>query len=156
MKKILALALAMLMVLCLAACGGSAEEAAAPEVAVEEVVSAPAEAPAEAPEAPVEEALPADASGEMPSGEMGGMGNQSADYEIELNGETVTAHYEDVDNGDTATKSFVITVNDQTIEGAIDKGVWTATSGDAADQAIVDAVKTVFESGNPASAEPAA
>lgn len=162
MKKILALALAMLLVLCLAACGGSAEEAAAPEVAVEEVVSAPAEAPAEAPEAPVEEALPADASGEMgasgemPSGEMGGMGNQSADYEIELNGETVTAHYEDVDNGDTATKSFVITVNDQTIEGAIDKGVWTATSGDAADQAIVDAVKTVFESGNPASAEPAA
>ena len=160
MKKILALALAMLMVLVLCACG--AKEDAPAEVAVE-AVAAPAEAPVAPAEAPVEEAVPAGnasgemgASGEMASGEMGGMGNQSADYEIEVNGETVTAHYEDIDNGDTATKSFVITVNDQTIEGAIDKGVWTATSGDAADQAIVDAVKTVFESGNPASAEPAA
>lgn len=166
MKKILALTLAMLMVLAFAACGGGEETAAPAEVAVEEVAApaAPAEAPAAA---PVEEAAPAgdasgemaagDASGEMASGEMaGGMGNQSADYEIELNGETVTAHYEDIDNGDTATKSFTITVNDQTVEGAIDKGVWTATSGDAADQAIVDAVKAVFEAGNPASGEPAA
>ncbi len=159
MKKILALTLAMLMVLALCACGAK-EEAAPAEVApaVEEAVVE------EAPAAPaVEEAAPAegDASGEMASGEMasgemaGGMGNQSADYEITVDGVTATAHYEDIDNGDTATKSFTITFEGKTVEGAIDKGVWTAVSGDAADQAIVDAVQTVFETGNPASAEPA-
>ena len=43
------------------------------------------------------------------------------------------------------TKSFEITVNGQVIAGHIDKGVWTADSGDAADQAIVDLVHAAFE-----------
>ena len=146
MKKILALALAMIMVLALCACGAKEEAPAAPE--------APAAAPAapEAPEAPAEApAAPAegDASGEMgASGEPSGgpSGEQlatSADFEIEVNGVAGTAHYEDTDNGDQATKGFVITFDGATIEGAIDKGVWTAA--DAANQAVVDAVKAAFE-----------
>ena len=94
-----------------------------------------------------------DASGEPsaePSGEPSG-GNASADYEIELDGETKTVHYEDVDNGDQATKSFVITMDGEEITGTIDKGVWTAD--DAANQPVVDAVKAAFEA---PTAEPAA
>jgi len=91
-----------------------------------------------------------EASGE-PSGEPSGEMASSGDYEIELDGETVTAHYEDTDNGDQATKSFVITVNGEEYTGTIDHGVWTAD--DAANQAIIEAVQAAFES---ASTEPAA
>ena len=154
MKKILALTLAMLMVLALCACGAKEEAPAAPEAPA----AAPVEAAPEAPAAPAE----GDASGEMgegsgePSAEQL---NASQDFEITVDGVTATAHYEDTDNGDQATKGFVITFEGKTVEGAIDKGVWTAASGDAADQAIVDAVKAAFEGNNavgPASAEPAA
>lgn len=150
MKKILALTLAMMMVLALCACG--AKEEAPAEVAPEAVVEA---APEAAPEAA--EAAPAEgdasgemgASGEMASGEPSAEQlNASQDFEITVDGVTGTAHYEDTDNGDQATKGFVITFEGKTVEGAIDKGVWTATSGDAADQAIVDAVKVAFEGGN--------
>ena len=80
------------------------------------------------------------------SGEASGpMGNAEADYEIELDGKTVTAHYADVDNGDQMTKSFVITVDGRDIAGSIDKGEWVADSGDAADQAVVDAVHAAFD-----------
>ena len=82
------------------------------------------------------------------SGEPSGALASSGDYEIEVNGVSGTAHYEDTDNGDQATKSFVVTFDGKDIPGAIDKGVWTADSGDAADQAIIDAVKTAFEGGN--------
>ena len=71
-----------------------------------------------------------------------------------MDGVSGTAHYEDTDNGDQATKGFTITFNGKTIEGTIDKGVWTATSGAAADQAIVDAVKTAFESVNVGAGQP--
>ncbi len=144
MKKILALALAMIMVLALCACGAKEEAPAAPEAPAAAPEAAP-EAPAEAPAAPAE----GDASGEMgASGEPSGgpSGEQlatSADFEIEVNGVAGTAHYEDTDNGDQATKGFVITFDGATIEGAIDKGVWTAA--DAANQAVVDAVKAAFE-----------
>ena len=144
MKKILALALAMLMVLALCACGAKEE---APAEVIETVPEVVAEAPAAAPEAAPAEG---DASGEMgASGEMASgepSGEQlatSADFEIEVNGVSGTAHYEDTDNGDQATKGFVITFDGATIEGAIDKGVWTAA--DAANQAVVDAVKAAFE-----------
>ena len=82
-------------------------------------------------------------SGE-PSGEPSG-GSAEADYEIVVNGQTFTAHYADVDNGDQATKSFEITVNGRVIPGAIDRGVWTAASGTPEDQAVVDAVQAAFE-----------
>jgi hypothetical protein len=73
------------------------------------------------------------------------MGDTSGEYDITVDGVSGTAYYEDVDNGDQATKGFTITFNGATIEGTIDKGVWTATSGDAGDQAIVDAVQAAFE-----------
>lgn len=154
MKKFLALALALMMVLALCACGEKAEEPAVEEAPVVE------EAPAV--EAPAVDAAPApegeasgEPSGEMgASGEMGGMGNQSSDFEITVNGVSGTAHYEDVDSGDQATKTFVITWEGKDINGAIDKGVWTATSGDAGDQAVVDAVKTAFEGNNGGSMGP--
>ena len=148
MKKIFALALAMLMVLALCACGAK-EEAPA------EVIETVPEVVAEAPAAPAPEAAPAegDASGEMgASGEMASgepSGEQlatSADFEIEVNGVSGTAHYEDTDNGDQATKSFVIVFNGTEMTGAIDKGVWTAD--DPANQAVIDAVKVAFEGGN--------
>ena len=78
------------------------------------------------------------------SGEASG-GNAETDFEIELNGETVTAHYTDVDNGDQMTKSFEITVDDMVVKGSIDKGEWVADSGDAEAQAIVDAVHAAFD-----------
>jgi len=141
MKKYLAIVLSVLMVLALCACGDTAEEA------VEEV--APVEEAA-VEEAPAEEAAPAeDASGEMgeASGEPSGEKlNASADFEITVNGVTDTAHYEDSDNGDEATKGFVITWQGAEITGAIDKGVWTAD--DAANQAVVDAVQAAFEANN--------
>lgn len=84
-----------------------------------------------------------EASGE-PSGE-GGMGDTEVDYEIEVDGKTLTAHYADVDDGNQETKSFVITVDGRDIPGGIDKGEWVADSGDAADQAIVDAVHAAFD-----------
>ena len=80
------------------------------------------------------------------SGEASGpMGNAEADYEIELDGKTVTAHYADVDNGDQMTKSFVITIDGNDVAGSIDKGEWVADSGDDADQAVVDAVHAAFD-----------
>jgi len=82
-----------------------------------------------------------EASGE-PSGQMA----SSGDYEITVDGVTGVAHYEDTDNGDQATKSYVITFDGTEITGTIDKGVWTAD--DAAHQAVVDAVKAAFEGVN--------
>ena len=84
------------------------------------------------------------ASSEEPSGEASGEGS---DFEITVDGVTDIAHFEDADNGDEATKSFVITFDGREITGAIDHGVWTADSGDAADQAIVEAVQAAYESG---------
>jgi len=72
--------------------------------------------------------------------------NASQDFEITLAGVTVTEHDEDTDNGDQATKSYIITFEGAEITGTIDKGVWTAD--DAANQAVVDAVKVAFEGGN--------
>lgn len=72
----------------------------------------------------------------------------SGDCEITANGVTGTAHYEEDDSGDGETKGFVITFDGKTIEGDIDKGVWTAASGAATDQAVVDAVQVAFESSN--------
>ncbi len=156
MKKYLALVLAVLMVLALCACGDKAETT---ETATE--TTAAAEAPAAAPEAAAAPAVEAattegGASGE-PSGEP--MGNQSTDFEVTVDGKTGTAHYEDTDGGDETSKAFVITWDGKDIEGSIDKGVWTAKSGDAGDQAVVDAVKTAFETNNGiggASGEPSA
>ncbi len=107
----------------------AAEMAANPMPASDEASGEPTEEPAE---------------GEEPSGEPSG-GDTEQDYEIELNGETVTAHYADVDNGDQMTKSFVITVDGKDVAGSIDKGEWVADSGDAADQEIVDAVHAAFD-----------
>lgn len=148
MKKYLALALAVLMVLALCACGEKTETTAAEEPAVE----APADAAPAAPEAPAVEAAPADqgdASGE-PTGEPSGepMGNQNADFDVTVDGKAGTAHYEDTDGGDETSKVFVITWDGKDITGTINKGVWTADSGDAGDQAVVDAVKAAFESNN--------
>lgn len=92
-------------------------------------------------EASGEAAAEGEASGE-PSGELA----SSGDYEITVDGVTGVAHYEDTDNGDQATKSYIITFNGAEITGTIDKGVWTAD--DAANQAVVDAVKAAFEGGN--------
>ena len=146
MKKYLAIVLALLMVMALCACGDKAEEAA-PEVApVEE--AAPA---AEAPAAPAE----GGATGEMGEASPEPKLNASSDFEITVDGVSGTAHYEDTDNGDQATKGFTITWQGNAITGAIDKGVWTAD--DAANQAVVDAVQAAFESNNavgPASGEP--
>ena len=105
---------------------------------------------------PTEEPAEGEAS-EEPSGEPSGQMASEFDCEVEVDGETVAAHYEDTDNGDQATKSFQITVGDQVITGAIDKGVWTADN--AEDQPIVDQVQAAFEAANPvgpASEEPAA
>lgn len=146
MKKYLAIVLALLMVMALCACGDKAEEAAPEEAAAPAVEAAPAaEAPAEG-----------GATGEMggATGEMAKL-DTSSDFEITVDGVTGTAHYEDTDNGDQATKGFTITWQGAEITGAIDKGVWTAD--DAANQAVVDAVQAAFESNNavgPASGEP--
>lgn len=128
------------MVLALCACGEKTETTAAEEPAVE----APADAAPAAPEAPAVEAAPADqgdASGEP-------MGNQNADFDVTVDGKAGTAHYEDTDGGDETSKVFVITWDGKDITGTINKGVWTADSGDAGDQAVVDAVKAAFESNN--------
>lgn len=110
--------------------------------------SASGEPSGEASEEPAAETVE-DASGEMGSGEPSGeKADAEADYEITVDGVTATAHYQDTDNGDEATKSFEVTFNGATITGAIDKGVWTADSGDAADQAVIDAVQAAFEGNN--------
>ena len=145
MKKYLAIVLALLMVMALCACGDKAEEAAPEEVAAPAVEAAPAaEAPAEG-----------GATGEMGEASPEPKLNASSDFEITVDGVSGTAHYEDTDNGDQATKGFTITWQGNAITGAIDKGVWTAD--DAANQAVVDAVQAAFESNNsvgPASGEP--
>ncbi len=158
MKKYLALVLAVLMVLAFCACGDKAEttETATEPTAAAEAPAAEAEAPAA--EAPAVEAATTEggASGE-PSGEP--MGNQNTDFEVTVDGKTGTAHYEDTDAGDETSKAFVITWDGKDIEGSINKGVWTAKSGDAGDQAVVDAVKAAFETNNGiggASGEPSA
>lgn len=92
-------------------------------------------------------ANPMDASSGEASGEASGEPvATSGVYEITVDGVTGEATYEDTDNGDQATKTFVITFNGAEITGAIDKGVWTAD--DAANQAVVDAVQAAFEGGN--------
>ena len=150
MKKYLAIVLAVLMVMALCACGDKAEEAAPEEAAAPAVEAAPA-AEAPAAEAPAE----GGATGEMGEGSPEPKLNASSDFEITVDGVSGTAHYEDTDNGDQATKGFTITWQGAEITGAIDKGVWTAD--DAANQAVVDAVQAAFESNNavgPASGEP--
>ena len=72
--------------------------------------------------------------------------SSTADYEISVGGVTGTAHYEDTDNGDEATKGFVITFDGNEIKGGIDKGVWTAE--DPAFQDVVSAVQEQFEGNN--------
>lgn len=170
MKKILALVLALMLVVALCACGSSDTDTAAEEeapVADTEEAAAAEEAAEVAEEA--EEAGDASgemgASGEMASGEMAASDEPSDeasgeasgeklastfDCEVEIDGEVVIAHYEDTDNGDQETKSFEITVADLdlVIEGTIDKGVWTAASGDEADQDICNQVQIAFESSN--------
>ncbi len=89
-----------------------------------------------------DEAAEGEASGEASAEQLA----SSGEYEITVDGVTGIATYEDTDNGDQATKSFIVTFDGATIEGTIDKGVWTAV--DAANQAIVDAVQTAFEGGN--------
>lgn len=142
MKKFLALALALMLVVALCACGDKAEEAT--ETVVEDAAPAVAVSGDDG-----------DGSGEMgassemgASGEMGGMGNQSTDFEITVDGVTGTAHYEDVDSGDQETKTFIITWDGKTINGSIDKGEWIATTGDADEQAVIDAVHEAFEASN--------
>ncbi len=175
MKKILALVLALMLVLALCACSSAGSEAPAEEEAPAADEAVAEEAAAEEAAEVAEEAEEAgDASGEMASGEMAS-GEMAAsdepsdeasdeasgeasgeklasdfDCEVEIDGETVIAHYEDTDNGDQETKSFVITVADfnLVIEGTIDKGVWTAASGDEADQDVCNQVQTAFESSN--------
>ena len=93
-------------------------------------------------EASGEPAAEGEASGEPSAEQL----NASQDFEITVDGVTGTAHYEDTDNGDQATKSYIITFEGAEITGTIDKGVWTAD--DAANQAVVDAVKVAFEGGN--------
>ena len=86
------------------------------------------------------------AAEEEASGEASGQMASSGDFEITVDGVTGVAHYEDTDNGDQATKSYVITFDGAEITGTIDMGVWTAD--DAANQAVVDAVKAAFEGVN--------
>ncbi len=69
--------------------------------------------------------------------------DSTGEYEITVDGVTGIAQYADTDNGDQATKGFVITWQGVEMTGAIDKGVWTAD--DAANQAVIDAVKAAFE-----------
>ena len=80
------------------------------------------------------------------AGAAGGQVSASADYEISVGGVTGTAHYEDTDNGDEATKGFVITFDGKEIKGGIDKGVWTAENPEFQD--IVSAVQEQFEGNN--------
>lgn len=93
-------------------------------------------------EASGEPAAEGESSGEPSAEQL----SASQDFEITVDGVTGVAHYEDTDNGDQATKSYVIVFDGNEITGTIDKGVWTAD--DPANQAVVDAVKTAFEGGN--------
>ncbi|MBR2716349.1 MAG: hypothetical protein IKD79_01250, partial [Oscillospiraceae bacterium] len=99
-----------------------------------------------------------DASNEpAPSGEPSGPMPSEFDCDILINGETVSAHYEDTATSDPSVKNFQITVGDRVITGTIDTGDWVAEN--RADQPIVDQVKTAFEaafSAGPASGEPSA
>ena len=69
--------------------------------------------------------------GESPEGESaegeseGGMGLQTEEFEITVNGVTDVAHYEDTES-DSEKRSFVITFDGKDYTGKIDKGVWTA------------------------------
>ena len=100
------------------------------------------------------------ASGE-PSGEASAEASGEAsmeakgEIEITLDGKTVTAQFEEKDNGDMETKGLVITIDGTEYNGTINKGVYTAEN--EADQAIFDAVKEAREaaSGEP-SGEPQA
>ena len=143
MKKILALTLALCMVLAFAACGSKTEEPSAAEVAP-------------AAEAPAAATAPAGNNANGPSGEPSGEREaKSFDCDIEVDGQTVTAHYADVEGSTRDNELFTITVNGVEIEGKIDRGVWSAISGDAADQAIIDQVQAAFVAGA-SSGEPAA
>ena len=86
------------------------------------------------------------AEGAAPEGESGGGAKapSSEDFEITVDGVTDVAHYEDVDNGDQATKSFTITFDGKEYTGKIDRGVWTAD--DPAGQAVVEAFQQAHES----------
>ena len=85
-------------------------------------------------------------SGEASSGEPSGMPPITGDFEITVDGVTDTAHYTDVDHGDSATKDFEITWQDEVITGGIDHGKWVAD--DEANQEIVDAVRIAYETEN--------
>ena len=149
MKKILALALALIMVLAFAACGDKADEAPMEEAPLED--------------APAVEEVSGGASGEMASGEMadasGEMASEepaaseesasgepsgnpmpaSGNIDITVDGVTGSAYFEESDNGDMATKGLIVTFDGQTYTGGIDKGVYTAD--DAAAQPIFTALQ---------------
>ncbi len=71
-----------------------------------------------------------------------GPGNapSTAEYEITVDGVTAVASYEDL--------GFKITFQDQVVYGKVTTGVWGASSGDEADQAIVDAFESVYVTAN--------
>lgn len=95
---------------------------------------------------------PAEASGEA-SGETevsseADMVAATAEYEITVNGVTAVASYQDTDDGTSEVKGFIITFDGREIEGVINMGVWTASSGDEEDQAVCDAFQVVYEANN--------
>lgn len=139
MKKIIALALALMLAMCLVACGGnSAETTPAAAPAADNAPAAPA-APA-ADSAPA--AAPADNA--EPSGEPTGEPMAAnGEIEITVDGVTGTATFEETDNGDQATKGLSVTFNGATYTGKIDKGQYTAD--DAAAQPIFSAIQAARE-----------
>lgn len=96
-------------------------------------------------------ANPIDGSGEASgeteeaSGEASGPAT-SGNFEIELNGEIVAAHFEETGNGDDGVKLFEITIADTVYSGTINMGEWTADN--EADQGVIDAVRAEYEAVN--------
>ncbi|MCD7749361.1 MAG: hypothetical protein LUH42_04870, partial [Oscillospiraceae bacterium] len=91
---------------------------------------------------------PAEASGEAATSSEADMVAATAEYEITVNGVTAVASYQDTDDGTSEVKGFVITFDGQEIEGVINMGVWTASSGDEDDQAVCEAFQEVYEANN--------
>ena len=141
MKKIIALALALMLAMCLVACGGNSTEA--PAAAEPAAPAAPAEpaAPAAdtAPAAPAADEAAAPAEGEASGEPTGEPLAANGEIEITVDGVTGVATFEETDNGDETTKGLTVTFNGQTYTGKIDKGVYTAD--DAAAQPIFTAIQ---------------